>query len=176
VRTTTAFAAREANRQNARTMKRSIRMVATAAALTVAGCAPPMADRRAPVAQPAPPAPRTDAQAPSRATTLDDFKKQMARRITESSTEVSSEPLPPMLKSIVVLDITIDREGRPQRVALRRSNGYKLLERKAMESVWRAAPYAPPGPAILRGASSVSFLETFLFTEDDRFQIRSLVE
>lgn len=157
-------------------MKRSIRMVATAAALTAAGCAPPMPDRQEPAAQPAPPAPRTEARSLSRATTLDGFKKEMALRIASTSPDASSGPLPPMLKSIVVLDITIDREGRAQRVALRRSNGYALLERKAMESVARAAPYAPPGPAVLRGASSVSFLETFLFSDDDRFQIRSLVE
>jgi TonB family protein len=181
-RTTAKFAERLSNGQNGRGMAPCKQLIVIAAALTAAGCTSPVAERREPpaprgtAAPAAPAAPRADAEAPVRAATLDGFKKQMARRISDSSTEVSPDPLPPMLKSIVVLDITIDREGRPQRVAVRRSNGYRLLERKAMESVWRAAPFVPPGPAVLRGASSVSFLETFLFSDDDRFRIRSLVE
>jgi protein TonB len=145
------------------------RAMVFAAALAAAGCAQPPAIRT----EAGRATPRADSMT---AATLDAYKKEMARRIAQSGADISGDPLPPMLKSIVVLDITIGRDGQPRRVEVRRSNGYKALEDKAMESVWRAAPYSPPGPGVLRGASAVSFLETFLFSDDDRFQIRSLVE
>ena len=85
-----------------------------------------------------------------------------------------TEPLPEMFKSIVVLDITIGRDGALERVVVRRSNGFKQLEARALESVREAAPYAAPG-LLVRHGGSVSFLETFLFRADGRFQIRSLV-
>jgi hypothetical protein len=37
-----------------------------------------------------------------------------------------------------------------------------------------AAPFAAPAPALLQD-DAVSFLETFLFRDDDSFQLRSLV-
>lgn len=80
-----------------------------------------------------------------------------------------------MLKSIVVLDITIDRDGRLAQVMVRRSNGYKALENAALDSVRRAAPYASPPRLALRSDGSVNFLETFLFRDDGRYRIRSLV-
>ena len=80
----------------------------------------------------------------------------------------------PRDKSIVVLDITIGRDGTLERVTVRRSNGFKQLEARALESVRQAAPYAAPG-LLVRHGGSVNFLETFLFRADGRFQIRSLI-
>jgi len=111
-----------------------------------------------------------------RATTLAGYKMEVAHRIASASPEVFSDPLPGVLKSVVVLDISIDRDGAPQQISVRRSNGYRQLEQRAEASVRRAAPFTAPAPALLRGASSVRFLETFLFRDDGRFQIRSLVE
>jgi protein TonB len=107
--------------------------------------------------------------------TLDAYKKALAEQVARSSPDLYSEPIPEVLKSIVVLDITIDREGRLARVAVRRSNGYQALERKAMESVRRAAPFSAPAVTIRRSDGSVNFLETFLFRDDGRFRILSLV-
>jgi hypothetical protein len=56
-----------------------------------------------------------------------------------------------------------------------RSNGYAHLEARALASVAKAAPFTPPAQVLLQGAGSVSFLETFLFRDDDFFQVRSLV-
>jgi len=80
-----------------------------------------------------------------------------------------------MFKSIVVLDITIDREGKLSKVSVRRSNGYKALENRAMDSVKRAAPFLAPALTVRGRDGSVNFLETFLFRDDGRYQIRSLV-
>jgi protein TonB len=107
--------------------------------------------------------------------TLDAYKKALAEQVARSSPDLYSDPIPEVLKSIVVLDITIDRDGRLARVAVRRSNGYKALENRAMESVRRAAPFSAPAFPIRRSDGSVNFLETFLFRDDGRFRILSLV-
>ena len=128
-----------------------------------------------------PPGPVAKPSAPSsrpmtRATTLDAYKIEVAKRIAGSSPDLFGEPLPEILKSIVVLDISIDRDGVLQQVSLRRSNGFKALEQRAEASVRKAGPFSAPAPELLRGTSSVRFLETFLFRDDGRFQIRSLVK
>jgi TonB family protein len=105
---------------------------------------------------------------------LDGYKKLVARRIVQAHRHTYSEPMPQIMKSIVVLDITIDRLGRPVEVLVHRSNGYRQLEQRALESVVRAGPFAPPEPELLEG-DAVSFLESFLFRQDDFFQVRSLV-
>jgi protein TonB len=108
--------------------------------------------------------------------TLDGYKKSVAERVARLSPDVFDEALPEILKSIVVLDITIDREGRLTQVSVRRSNGYQALEKKAMESVKRAGPFGAPAFTVRARDGSVNFLETFLFRDDGRFRIRSLVE
>ena len=107
--------------------------------------------------------------------TLDGYKKAVAERVALASAETFNDPLPEMLKSVVVLDVTIDRDGRLARVTVRRSNGYRVLENVALNSVRRAAPFPAPAWSVRRGDGSVNFLETFLFRDDGRFQIRSLV-
>ena len=125
-----------------------------------------------PVAKTTPPPGRPTA----RANTLDGYKVEVAKRIASTSPDLFADPLPEILKSVVVLDISIGRDGTLQQVSLRRSNGFKALEQRAEASVRKAGPFGAPGPELLRGASSVRFLETFLFRDDGRFQIRSLVE
>src|SRR5262245_27270258 len=125
-----------------------------------------------PVAKPTPP----PARPVTRATTLDGYKIEVAKRIASASSDLFTDPVPEMLKSVVVLDISIGRDGALQQVSLRRSNGIRQLEQRAEANVRKAAPFSAPGPGVLRGASSVRFLETFLFREDGRFQIRSLVD
>jgi periplasmic protein TonB len=107
--------------------------------------------------------------------TLEGYKKQCARRVAVGSKDMFEEPLPEMLKSVVVLDVTIDRNGNLVRVSVRRSNGYKALENRALENVRHAAPFEAPAFTVRRPDGSVNFLETFLFRDDGRFQIRSLV-
>ena len=107
--------------------------------------------------------------------TLDDYKRDVAKRIAAANATSYSAPLPEVMKSIVVLEITVDELGAPIVVSVLRSNGYGELAQRALQSVAKAAPFAAPGPELMRGAGSVSFLETFLFRDDDSFQLRSLV-
>jgi protein TonB len=107
--------------------------------------------------------------------TLEGYKKEFAEQVSRASPAIFSDPVPEMLKSIVVLDVTIGRDGNLARIVVRRSNGYKTLENLAMDSVRRAAPFPAPAWSVRRADGSVNFLETFLFRDDGRFRIRSLV-
>ena len=123
---------------------------------------------------PAPAAPQAEPAPLLPALTIDGYKREVAGRIAAKSPHLFTDPLPEMFKSIVVLDITIGRDGTLERVTVRRSNGFKQLEARALESVRQAAPYAAPS-LLVRHGGSVNFLETFLFRADGRFQIRSLI-
>src|SRR5262249_17244898 len=145
-------------------------------AASAAGCAQQRPATPPPAAA-APPAAGPIAQPKAIAVlTLDGYKREVAARIAAKNQHMFSDPLPEMFKSIVVLDITIDRDGKVAQVTVRRSNGFKQLEARALESVREAAPYVPPNALVGRGASSVHLLEPFLFRADGRFQIRSLIE
>ena len=157
-------------------MTSTSRLTCIASALLLAACSanPPAPQQPGtPLAAAPAPQPQRPRLAPL---TLDAYKKSVAERIAQASPDIFAEPLPEMFKSIVVLDITIDREGRLTQVSVRRSNGFKALENRAMESVKRAAPFRAPALTVRGRDGSVSFLETFLFRNDGRFRIRSLVE
>jgi protein TonB len=161
-------------------MLRIVLACAAALALFVAACAQKRPET--PPSQPevVPPGPVTKTPAPTQpvpraARTVEEYKMLVAQRIASASAETFADPLPEMLRSIVVLDISIDRHGVPQHVSVRRSNGIRSLEQRAQESVRRAAPFDAPSWQVLRGGGSVQFLETFLFRDDGKFQIRSLV-
>ena len=161
-------------------MSRIVLLCAAALALLVAACAqkrpetPPLQPEVVPPGPVAKAAPATPL--PRAARNLAEYKMLVAQRIAGASAETFADALPQVLKSIVVLDISIDRHGVPQQVSVRRSNGIRALEKRAEESVRRAAPFEAPSRELLRGTSAVNFLETFLFRDDGRFQIRTLVE
>ena len=111
---------------------------------------------------------------PAAPLSIDSYKKEFAQHVAHTSPAIFHEPLPAIFKSIIVLDVTIDYTGRLAHVTVHRSNGYKDLEKVALNSVRQAAPFAAPSHAIQRRDGSVNFLETFLFRNDGRFQIRSL--
>jgi protein TonB len=158
-----------------------------AAALLLSACAPqsrvmtlpPTPPAVAPpvaVAAPQPPVPG-DVPAPQLPVPgdVEAYKARVASEIWLRNAEVYADPVPDMLKSVVVLEITIDRAGNPVGIAVYRSNGFKHLETRALESIVRAAPFPAPAPGVLQGPGCVTFLETFLFRADERFQLRSLV-
>ena len=124
-------------------------------------------------------APRSPAASQNRKTvpaaTLDAYKREVAEHIAEASGQTFEGILPPLLKSVVVLDITLDRDGRATRVAISRSNGFKDLERDAIASVKRVKTFPAPSAAVLNGSDGVRYMETWLFRDDGKFQIRSLV-
>ena len=111
----------------------------------------------------------------SPALNIDDYKKHAAAHIIKVSKHELAESLPPILKSVVVLDITVDKDGNIARVAMWRSNGYEDLERIAINSVKRAGKLPAPSPEVLKGQDSVRFLETWLFAHNGRYHVRSVI-
>jgi protein TonB len=110
----------------------------------------------------------------STAQTLEQYKAEVAHAVLHANAEHTFiGRLPEVLKSIVVLQIFIDRDGSAYDVRMFRSNGYQELESRAMQSV-RAAALPKPSAAVTGGRSSVSFTETWLFRDDGKFQIRTL--
>jgi protein TonB len=103
-----------------------------------------------PVAK-APSVPTPAPRASKRATTLPDYKVEVAKQIASTSPDLFSDPIPEVLKSIVVLDIRIGKDGAPQQVSVRRSNGFRQLEQRAESSVRKAAPFSAPAPELAAG-------------------------
>ena len=123
-----------------------------------------IAIERAPTAAPAPP--------PS--LTLDAYKAHVARHIVERNAERSfSGRLPPMLPAIVVLNITVDEDGRLTDVRVQRSRDPDAA-RVALASMLRSAPLPRPHGLLARNSRAMTFSETFLFDRDYRFQLRTL--
>lgn len=105
--------------------------------------------------------------------TLDAYKADVARHIMHRNPErIFDGRLPPMLPAIVVLNITVDEQGRLTDVQVQRSRDPGASE-VALASLRRSGPLPRPDGLTLRGAA-MTFSETFLFGEQYRFQLRSL--
>jgi TonB family protein len=106
---------------------------------------------------------------------MDEYKRHFARSIAAANAAALADALPPILKSVVVLDITVGAGGALERVVVWRSNGYTELEKTALESVRRIGAAPPPPAHAVANGGSVRFLETFLFRPDGQYQVRSIV-
>ncbi len=136
----------------------------------------PLTAEPAAIPQPVPAAPEPAAAQKSRSWTVNGYKKDAALWISSVNKKSLFEGAPPpILKSIVVLSISVDTEGQPTHVSVLRSNGYTDLEKVAVQSVHRAAPLPHPNRLIVHHGG-VEYTETWLFRDDGRFQIRTLAE
>lgn len=148
-------------------------------ALTLAACAPTGAPppAAAPGSPAPPPAQPPLAVAPAKPLSpLDQYKQRVARRIVAANgTHVYEGEPPHLLKSVTVVTVVIDARGNVAGSRVLRGNGHRKLERLALESVRRAAPFDAPPRGLMRG-STLEINETFLFRGDDKFQIRSIAQ
>jgi protein TonB len=104
---------------------------------------------------------------------LDDYKTQVAQHILQHNPDRSyNGKLPPMLPAIVVLEITVDRDGQLADVAVQRSRDDDASQ-IALDSMRRSTPLPPPQRLALANGK-LKFSETFLFADSNRYQIRSL--
>lgn len=109
----------------------------------------------------------------STSATVDAYKKHFAELVSERGKDQLADTLPVILKGVIVLDVTIDHEGNVTELKLWRSNGYKELEKTALESVRKVGRFPAPSEAVRGGQQSVRFLETWLFRHDGRYRVRS---
>jgi protein TonB len=104
---------------------------------------------------------------------LDDYKTQVARHVAEHNPDrVYAGTLPAMLPAVVVLEITVDRDGQVADVAVQRSRDPDASQ-IALASVRRSSPLPAP-QQLARETGTLTFSETFLFADSERYQLRSL--
>jgi protein TonB len=116
----------------------------------------------------------TVAPAPPQSVTLDAYKAHVARHILERNAGRSfTGPLPPMLPAIVVVNITVNRDGQLTDVRVQRSRDPDA-SRVALASMLRSGPLPRPHGLLAAHSTAMTFSETFLFDRDYRFQLRTL--
>lgn len=104
---------------------------------------------------------------------LDDYKTQVARHVVEHNPERTySGTLPPLLPAIVVLQITVDGNGELAGVEVQRSRNAAASE-VALASMRRSTPLPRP-QQLAQATGRLTFSETFLFADGERYQLRSL--
>jgi protein TonB len=125
----------------------------------------PVPPAQAPQVKPPPEPPRTEA----------DWRRAVAHHIHSVNAAKVFEGRPPYpLKAVVVLELTVAADGRLQRLSVLRTPAHaRELGDEAIRTVRAAAPLPAP-PRALLGTGNVRFTETWLFREDDRFQLRTL--
>lgn len=115
----------------------------------------------------------TPATVATPSSSLDAYKTQVAHQVMQRNPEhVFSGRLPDMLPAIVVLNVTVDRNGSLKDVAVQRSRDPNAA-RVALDAMRRSGPLPKPVNLIARG-DAMTFSETFLFDEKYRFQLRSV--
>jgi len=106
---------------------------------------------------------------------LDDYKTLVARHVADRNPEHRyTGTLPPLLPAIVVLEITVDADGRLADVEVQRARN-AAAARVALASMRRSEPLPPPQRLAGR-TGRLKFSETFLFADRERYQLRSLAD
>jgi protein TonB len=104
---------------------------------------------------------------------LDDYKVQVARHVTEHNPDHTyTGTLPPLLPAIVVLEITVDRDGQLADVTVQRSRDPDASQ-VALAAVRGSTPLPRP-EHLAQSTGKLTFSETFLFADRERYQLRSL--
>jgi protein TonB len=104
---------------------------------------------------------------------LDRYKRILAQHVSRANGDKVYAGNPQaMLRSVVVVKYEIDAGGRLVHEIVR-SNGDSVTIATTMAALRAAAPYPAPPPNLLeRGRLEV--LETVLFNDDGRFQLRTI--
>lgn len=103
-----------------------------------------------------------------------EYKVRAAQRIHAAAAgETFSGPLPDPLRSIPVLQVNLNRDGTVRDITVLRTprQSPETLQ-MAMRAIRRAAPFEPVGHL----PRPWQFNETFLYNDDLKFQLRTLVE
>jgi hypothetical protein len=97
-----------------------------------------------------------------------------AQRIMQTSgAETFAGPVPDTLKSIPVLQIRLNRDGSVRQIEVLRKPHFAVeTVQMAMKAVHRAAPFG----SVAHLPQPWQFNETFLYDDELKFQIRSLIE
>ena len=107
--------------------------------------------------------------------TIDAYKLRVAQQIMDANSDYTfSGRLPPMLPAIVVLDLSVERDGTLKTVRVHRSRD-SVASQAALAAVRRVPAPFPPSAQLMRSRDkTLDFSETFLFNDQYRFQLRTL--
>lgn len=112
----------------------------------------------------------------STANSLDAYKEDLARRISQvNSTKVHIERPQALLRSVIVIKYVVDKDGNLVRSEVVRTNKDKTTEATALATLRSTAPFPKPPAVLLRGGR-VELSETWLFNNDGRFQLRTIAQ
>ena len=105
---------------------------------------------------------------------LEDWKRTAAEKVYAANRAQLFDGRPEhLLRAVIVVEATVDHEGRVTRSKILRSPGIASLNSVALASLKAASPLpAPPSKLVARGP--LVFSETWLFRKDGHFQLRSL--
>jgi protein TonB len=105
---------------------------------------------------------------------VDTYKSDAALHIMRHNAEHTfSGALPPMLPAIVVLRITVDQTGKVTQAVVQRSRD-EDASNVALASLQRTGYLPRPANLAVGPGRSLTYMETFLFNDDYRFQLRTL--
>jgi periplasmic protein TonB len=107
--------------------------------------------------------------------TLNQYKVRVAQHIFERNPSLVLKGTPQaMLRSLVVVAFTVDRNGRVIRSSVYRTNGDDEAEATALASLRRASPLPTPPARLLDGNGQLELFEDWLFNDNGRFQLRTV--
>lgn len=116
----------------------------------------------------------TTRDATSTASTLNGYKQDLAHRISQvNSTKVYVDRPQALLRSVIVLKYQVDADGNLVRSEILRSNRDRETEAIALATLKNTAPFPKPAPHLLRHGR-VDIMESWLFNNDGRFQLRTI--
>ncbi|MFM0630692.1 energy transducer TonB family protein [Paraburkholderia xenovorans] len=122
------------------------------------------------------PPPRATVPTPAAAinsATLDQYRDAVARRIIERNPSYVLRGTPQaMLRSLVVVSFTVDRNGHVVESSVYRTNGDDEAESTALATLRRAAPLPQPPGKLLNGRGQLELFEDWLFNDNGKFQLR----
>ncbi|WP_256701763.1 TonB family protein [Burkholderia sp. SRS-W-2-2016] len=107
--------------------------------------------------------------------TLDEYRDAVARRIVERNPSYVLQGKPQaMLRSLVVVSFTVDRNGHVVQSAVYRTNGDDEAEATALATLRRSSPLPTPPGKLLNGRGQLELFEDWLFNDNGKFQLREL--
>lgn len=108
------------------------------------------------------------------AMSIDRYKQTLAHHVVKMNPDKIYPGNPQaMLRSVVVIKFVLDSNGSLIRSDTLRTNGDSAAEKTALSALRKAAPYPHP-PMNLLSQGRLELLETMLFNDDGRFQLRSI--
>jgi protein TonB len=110
----------------------------------------------------------------SKSVTLNAYKRDAAMRISQRNLNSIYTGNPQaLLRSVIVIKYVINADGKLLHSEIIRSNHDKITENTAMSSISIASPF-PKAISHLLINGKLEIIETWLFNDDGRFQLRTI--